>query len=257
MPVDNDVYNHLSWWDDNQPFATLEAFTPPRFDYFHEVLTSRLGLDLTGQRMLDIGCGGGLLAERFARAGAQVTGVDPSGPSLKAAAEHARAEGLSIRYQEGFAEQLDFPDASFDLVYCCDTLEHVTDTSRAISEAVRVLKPGGYYLYDTINRTFRSRLGMIKMAQDWKSVRFAPKDLHDWNGFIKPAELHALFRTHGLHNEDLVGFASSRPPLELLRAMRSRARGEITYGELGRRFQLRVAKDTSVIYGGYARKVAP
>ncbi|MBB5938753.1 bifunctional 2-polyprenyl-6-hydroxyphenol methylase/3-demethylubiquinol 3-O-methyltransferase UbiG [Streptomyces zagrosensis] len=256
MPVDNDVYDNLSWWDDNQPFATLEAFTPPRFDYFHDVLTNRLRLDLTGLRVLDIGCGGGLLAERFAQTGAHITGVDPSGPSLESAAEHAREQGLDIQYQQGFAEELKFPDASFDLVYCCDTLEHVTDTNRAISEAVRVLKPGGYYLYDTINRTFRSRLGMIKMAQDWKPVRFAPKDLHDYKSFIKPAELHALFRAHGLDNKDLVGFASPRPPLELLRAMRSRARGEITYGELGRRFQLEAGKDTSVIYGGYAKKVA-
>jgi len=92
------------------------------------------------------------------------------------------------------------------------------------------------------------------MAQDWKAVSFAPKNLHDWKSFIKPAELHALFRKHGLENRDLVGFASTRPQWELLKAMRRRARGEITYGELGRSFQLGVHKDTSVIYAGYARK---
>ncbi|MFF8596801.1 bifunctional 2-polyprenyl-6-hydroxyphenol methylase/3-demethylubiquinol 3-O-methyltransferase UbiG [Streptomyces sp. NPDC015220] len=256
MAVDNDVYDKLSWWDDNQPFATLEAFTPARFDYFHDVLTTRLRLDPAGLRVLDIGCGGGLLAERFSRIGARVTGVDPSGPSLESAREHARGEGLDIVYRQAFAEELPFEDGSFDLVYCCDTLEHVTSTDRAVAEAVRVLKPDGHYLYDTINRTFRSKLAMIKMAQDWKSVSFAPRNLHDWNSFIKPAELYALFSKHGLDNRETIGFASRRPQLELLRDMRSRARGEITYGELGRRFQLGVHKDTSVIYAGYAKKAA-
>ncbi|MFJ9950217.1 bifunctional 2-polyprenyl-6-hydroxyphenol methylase/3-demethylubiquinol 3-O-methyltransferase UbiG [Kitasatospora sp. NPDC091207] len=256
MPVDNDVYNTHSWWDDDQPFATLEAFTPARFDYFHDVLTSRLRLDLKGLKVLDVGCGGGLLAEHFAKAGCRVTGMDPSGPSLAAAGEHARESGLEIEYQQGVAEHLPFPDATFDFVYCCDTLEHVTSVDQSVSEAVRVLKPGGHYLYDTINRTFRSKLAMIKMAQDWKSVSFAPKDLHDWASFIKPAELHAVFRKHGLDNQDLVGFASTRPQLELFKAMRRRARGEISYGELGRQFQLGVHKDTSVIYAGYARKAA-
>lgn len=254
MPVDNDVYNTHTWWHDDQPFATLEAFTPARFDYFHDVLTNRLRMDLAGLRVLDIGCGGGLLAEHFGRAGCRVTGVDPSGPSLEAAARHAGESGLKIEYLQGAAEHLPFPDGDFDLVYCCDTLEHVTDTDRAISEAARVLRPGGHYLYDTINRTFRSKLTMIKVAQDWKAVSFAPKDLHHWKSFIKPPELHALFRRHGLDNRDLVGFASTRSQLELLKAMRSRARGEITYGDLGRRLQLGVHKDTSVIYAGYAQK---
>ena len=177
MPVDNDVYNTHSWWDDDQPFATLEAFTPARFDYFHDVLTNRLRLDLKGLEVLDVGCGGGLLAEHFARTGCKVTGMDPSGPSLEAAGEHARRSGLEIEYHQGFAEELPFPDATFDFVYCCDTLEHVTSVDKSVAEAVRVLKPGGHYLYDTINRTFRSKLAMIKMAQDWKSVSFAPKDL--------------------------------------------------------------------------------
>ncbi|KJS57379.1 bifunctional 2-polyprenyl-6-hydroxyphenol methylase/3-demethylubiquinol 3-O-methyltransferase UbiG [Streptomyces rubellomurinus] len=254
MAVDNDVYNNLSWWNDDQPFATLEAFTPARFKYFHKVLTTRLGIDIKGLKVLDIGCGGGLLAELWAGAGADVIGMDPSGPSLEAAAAHAKQSGLEIEYRQGVAEELPFADGTFDLVYCCDTLEHVTSVDKAVSEAVRVLKPGSYYLYDTINRTFQSKLAMIKMAQDWKSTSFAPKDLHDWAAFIKPEELHAVFRRHGLDNQDLVGFASNRSQFQVLRDIRLRAKGKITYGELGRRFQLTEHKDTSVVYGGYARK---
>ncbi len=112
MAVDNDVYNELPWWDDDQPFATLEAFTPARFDYFHRVLTDRLHLDPAGLRVLDIGWGGGLMAEGFSRVGAHVTGVDASGPSLASAREHAAQEGLAIEYQEAVAE--DFKEAKFE-----------------------------------------------------------------------------------------------------------------------------------------------
>ncbi|ONK15973.1 bifunctional 2-polyprenyl-6-hydroxyphenol methylase/3-demethylubiquinol 3-O-methyltransferase UbiG [Streptomyces sp. MP131-18] len=254
MVVDNDLYNAPdSWWRDDQPFATLQAFTPARFAYFHKVLTETLELDLADTPVLDIGCGGGLLAEEFSRAGCRVTGIDPSRTSLAAAGEHAKESGLDIEYKHAVAERLPFPDNSFDLVYCCDTLEHVTDTDQAIREVARVLRPGGYYLYDTINRTFRSWIGMIKMAQDWKSVSWAPRDLHDWRKFIKPAELWALFAAHGLDNRETVGFAPDRGPREILRLARSRARGRITYGELGRQLRMGTAKDTSGIYAGYAR----
>nr|URG42902.1 PieB2 [Streptomyces conglobatus] len=255
MAVDNDLYNAPdAWWRDDQPFATLKEFTPARFRYFHTVLTERLRMDLTGLKVLDVGCGGGLLAEQFAAVGCRVTGIDPSKESLAAATAHARESGLEIEYRHGVAERLPFADGAFDLVYCCDTLEHVTSPDQAVGEAVRVLRPGGHYLYDTINRTFRSWLVMIKMAQDWKSVSFAPRNLHDWKQFIKPAELHALFAKHGLTNRDLVGFGSSRPQREVLRLLRSRARGEISYGELGRQFALAHNTDTSIIYAGYAHK---
>ncbi|UCM86659.1 bifunctional 2-polyprenyl-6-hydroxyphenol methylase/3-demethylubiquinol 3-O-methyltransferase UbiG [Streptomyces marincola] len=255
MAVDNDLYNAPdAWWRDDQPFATLQAFTPARFAYFHRVLTETLGVDLKDTPVLDIGCGGGLLAEEFARAGCRVTGIDPSAASLETATAHAAASGLRIDYRQAVAERLPFPDSSFDLVYCCDTLEHVTDTDQAIREVARVLRPGGYYLYDTINRTFKSWIGMIKMAQDWKSVAWAPRDLHDWRKFIKPAELWALFDRHGLDNLELVGFAPARAPREVLRLARSRVRGQITYGELGRQLGMDVSKDTSGLYAGYARR---
>lgn len=255
MAVDNDVYNQQgAWWDDNHPFGLLMSYTPARFGYFSGLLTGHLGIDLAGLRVLDVGCGGGVLAEAFAGVGCQVTGVDPSLPSLEAAAKHAAASGLGIHYQRAFAEELPFPDAGFDVVYCCDVLEHVSDLDKVIGEAARVLKPGGYYLYDTINRTLRSKLAMIKVAQDWPGLRFVPADLHDWNSFIKPADLHRVLLGHGLANEDLVGLGPGCGPLKMFRLLRERARGRITYGELGRRLDLKVVADTSVMYAGYARK---
>ncbi|MBZ4322083.1 bifunctional 2-polyprenyl-6-hydroxyphenol methylase/3-demethylubiquinol 3-O-methyltransferase UbiG [Streptomyces huiliensis] len=255
VKVNNAVYDQPdSWWRDDRPFATLQEFTPARFAYFHDVLTRRLRMDLDGLNVLDIGCGGGLLAEEFTRAGCRVTGIDPSQPSLDAAAEHAKEQGLDITYRQGTAEELPFAEGEFDLVYCCDTLEHVTDVDRAVAEASRVLRPGGHYLYDTINRTFASWLVMVKMAQDWPSVSWAEKDLHVWRQFIKPDELYRVFGRHGLRNKGQVGFSSSRGRLEVLRLLRRRARGHISYGELGREFRLGTSTDISVIYAGYARK---
>src|SRR5258708_4259393 len=130
MPIDNELYNHLSttWWDENEPLGILRTwFNPVRFGYFQHILLEERKIDLQEKRVLDVGCGGGLLAEEFARLGCQVTGVDPSKLSLNTARRHAQQSGLPITYQEGVGEQLPFADASFDFVTCCDVLEHVND----------------------------------------------------------------------------------------------------------------------------------
>src|SRR5262245_5027389 len=149
-----------TWWDEAGFLHTLAALNPARFGYMRRVLIEELGLDPAGLPVLDIGCGGGLLAEEFARLGCNVTGLDPSEESLAAARTHAAAQGLAIDYHCAPGEALPFGDASFDVVYCCDVLEHVHDLPQVIAETARVLRPGGTYLYDTINRTLRSRLVM-------------------------------------------------------------------------------------------------
>src|SRR5258708_10304828 len=142
--VDNDVYDRLgaSWWDETSLLSLLHgSFTPARLGYFRGVLARRSGVAAAGLRVLDIGCGGGFLAEEFAAAGCRVTGVDPSPASVSAARAHAASRGLPIDYQVGAGEELPVPDAAFDVACCCDVLEHVSDLDRVISETARVLRP--------------------------------------------------------------------------------------------------------------------
>src|SRR3954471_7265104 len=254
VPVDNEMYDRLShtWWDDDSFLNLLRSgFNPARVGYFRRVLTDELGLDPDGLRMLDVGCGGGLLAEEFARLGGRVTGVDPSTQSLEVARAHAREEGLQIDYREAAGEALPFDDGAFPAVYCCDVLEHVDDVGRTIGEIARVLEPGGVFLYDTINRTRRSKLVLIKMAQDWPATAWAEPDLHDWDMFIRPEELEAHLRRAGLEARDRVGFSSANPA-GALKAMWDRAHGRITYRQMGERLRAKVSRDTSASYGGYA-----
>lgn len=256
MPVDNTIYDRLShtWWDEDGFLNTLRSgLNPARFGYMKRILTEKLGLDPHGLAVLDVGSGGGLLAEEFAALGARVTGVDPSPASLEVARGHAAEQGLEIEYRQAIGEDLPFADASFDAVYCCDVLEHVDDVGKTVREIARVLRPGGTFLYDTINRTRRSRLLMIKMAQDWESTRWAEPDLHDWSRFIRPRELEHEMESAGLDVRDRVGIAPANP-LAALRAMRDRARGAITYAEMGRRLRMRESRDISSLYAGYAVK---
>jgi 2-polyprenyl-6-hydroxyphenyl methylase/3-demethylubiquinone-9 3-methyltransferase len=257
LPVDNELYNQPGdiWWDEQSALSLLRtALNPARFGYFRQVLTERLWLDPGGLRALDIGCGGGLLAEEFARLGCQVTGIDPSAPSIATARAHARQSGLTIDYQVGAGEQLSFPDASFDLVYCCDVLEHVSDLARVIAETARVLKPGGVYCFDTINRTRFSKLTLIKLLQDWQATSILPPNLHAWEQFITPAELKRLLVRHGLEPQEITGMTPQANPLTLLHLLRRYRRGKITSRQLGAAARFRAGGHTLAAYLGYALK---
>ncbi|HEX3556141.1 MAG TPA: bifunctional 2-polyprenyl-6-hydroxyphenol methylase/3-demethylubiquinol 3-O-methyltransferase UbiG [Thermoanaerobaculia bacterium] len=258
MPVDNHLYDTManSWWDESGFLHVLRGLNPARFGYMRRVLTEDLGLDPRGRKTLDVGCGGGILAEEFARLGCDVTGVDPSEQSLEAARAHARHEGLAIDYRRAIGEALPFPDASFELAYCCDVLEHVNDLRRVVAEIARVLRPGGLFFYDTINRTFRSKLVMIKLFQEWSWTSFMPPNLHDWRMFIKPEELTAALTGSGLQNQGLTGFKPAASPLRIFRLLRARKRGEISYLEAAQRIDLRESSDKSIVFMGWARKIA-
>jgi 2-polyprenyl-6-hydroxyphenyl methylase/3-demethylubiquinone-9 3-methyltransferase len=257
VAVDNDVYDRLgeSWWDEASPLNVLHgSITPGRFAYFRDVLTRRAGAEVDGLRALDIGCGGGFLAEEFAALGCQVTGVDPSPVSIGAARAHAAGRGLRIDYRVGAGEDLPVPDAAFGLAYCCDVLEHVSDVDRVIAETSRALRPGGLYLFDTVNRTRVSKLLAIKAMQQWPLTRLTDVAIHDWRMFITPAELAGTLQRHGLAPGEMTGLGARAAPLTVLRSLISARLGRITYGELSRRLDVGQVAGTAISYMGFATK---
>jgi 2-polyprenyl-6-hydroxyphenyl methylase/3-demethylubiquinone-9 3-methyltransferase len=135
-------------------------------------------------------------------------------------------------------------------------LDHVDDVGRTIAEIARVLEPGGVFLYDTVNRTRRSKLLMIKIAQDWSATAWAEPNLHDFDMFLRPEELEAHLEQSGLEVRDRVGFAAANPAAAL-KAMWERAHGKVTYREMGQRLRIKESRDTSSSYGGYALKRRP
>ena len=231
------------------------AINPARLDYFSRAFRE-IGIDPVGRTVVDIGCGGGLFAEELARMGARVIGVDPSTASLATARAHAAGAGLDVEYLEGSGEQLPLPDQSVDIACCVDVLEHVNDLDAVIAETSRVLRPGGVYVYDTINRTALSRLVMIKLFQEWRLTAWMPPNLHAWEKFITPDELSAVLSRHDLDNRDVVGIGPAVKPPALIRLMRQLRKGRITHGEFGRRARFVVSKDVRVSYSGYATKAA-
>jgi 2-polyprenyl-6-hydroxyphenyl methylase/3-demethylubiquinone-9 3-methyltransferase len=259
MPVDNAIYDTEPWRDEHRLLYTLHALTPPRFAYLHDTLTGTLGLDLAGKRALDVGCGGGYLAEEFAKAGCAVTGIDPSGPTIRQAEEHACEAGLHITWRIAPGEAIPFDDNEFDIVYCCDVLEHVNDLDRVIAESARVLKPGGVYLFDTINRTLASRLVVIGIFQEWEPTRFMTTNFHDAAMFIRPRELRKTLAQHGLEPQETVGLNPRGNPLRALQGLRQVKHGAITFAQLGDYMPLQVSKRMPILYAGYAIRagVAP
>lgn len=257
MPVDNALYDtHADTWWDDRGFLTLlrTLVNPARFTYIHNTLTNRLHRSVSGLRLLDIGCGGGLLAEELARAGYDVAGIDPSANSVGVAQRHARSAGVGAKYAVAMGEYLPFDADTFDAAYCCDVLEHVDDYDVIIDEAARVLKPDGVFFYDTINRTRFSKLVMIKLFQEWRWTRVMMPATHDWEMFITPRELRTNMSWHGLVEQDRIGLRPRRRAPAVLWNLWQQRRGRISYAELGRRLRLVPSRHTDVMYMGYAVK---
>ena len=255
--INNHMYNEFadSWWDENGTLHLLKVMVNPwRVPYFADTLNERFGPDLSQVRLLDIGCGGGVLAEEFAKLGCQVTGIDISDESLAVARAHARTEGLPIVYQSGSATQLPFDGGSFEVVSCCDALEHIPEWIQVIAEVGRVLQAGGLFLFDTINRTPKSKANFIFGLQDFSFTKLFPKDAHVWEMFITPAELTSTLEKNGMEVKGMSGGIIARSPLETLKEVRRHKRGEINVAELGRRLELKLDPDLSLNYLGYAQK---
>lgn len=180
------------WWDESGPFAPLHKMTPVRMAFLREELG-----DVKGLSVLDIGCGGGLIAEPLTRLGARVTGIDADETAIAVAAQHAQNTGLSINYIHGAAEDLVAKGKSFDVVLALEVIEHVNDPVDFVSLCAALVKPGGKIVFSTLNRTWKSYLIGILMAE--RVVQWVPHGTHDWKKFIKPSELAALCAREHLH----------------------------------------------------------
>lgn len=198
---DLDFYDRSAeqWWYPDAKIYALHHLNPLRFKYFDYYIANWQGC-----KVLDVGCGGGFSCEFMAARGAKVFGIDQSQSCIAIAKAHAAASGFEIDYQHGFAESLLYPDNYFDVVLCVDVLEHVADLKQTISEIYRVLKPGGLFYFDTINRTFKSRLVMIWILEN--IIQQIPCGIHDWRKFIKPRELISLMQLNGFANIEIKGF---------------------------------------------------
>jgi 2-polyprenyl-6-hydroxyphenyl methylase / 3-demethylubiquinone-9 3-methyltransferase len=245
MPQRNDLefYNRVApeWWSETAKIYALHHLNEPRFEYFDRYIP-----DWQGLSVLDVGCGGGFTCEFLAQRGAVVSGIDQSPKLVEQAKRHAALNQLAINYQQGYGEQLPYADSAFDVVVCVDVLEHVADLQKTVSEIHRVLKPGGLFCFDTINRTFKSKLIMIWLLEDW--LREIPHGIHDWQKFIKPAELESLMAQVGFQEPEFAGFNIFGATVA------DNVRTYLHY-QRTKTFRISINQDTSVMYIGKARKL--
>ena len=186
------------WWDVNGEMKPLHQINPLRLRYIEERAA------LAGKRVLDVGCGGGILAETMARAGAQVLGIDLAGEALEAARAHAREAGQQVDYRCVAAEALATEQpGGFDVVTCMEMLEHVPDPASTVSACARLVKPGGDVFFSTLNRNLKAYLFAVVGAE--YVLRLLPRGTHDYGKFIKPSELARYCRDSGLETIDLSG----------------------------------------------------
>ena len=197
------------WWNPDGPYGPLHRMTPVRVEYVRDRLASRFGRDraslrsLKGLELLDVGCGGGILAEPLARLGAAVTGIEPAPESVAVARAHAAAAGLDIAYRAATAEQLRAEGARFDAVIASEVVEHVADPAAFVRTLADLARPGGLVLLSTLNRTLKSFALAIVGAE--VVLRWIPVGTHDWKKFVTPGELEGFCRDAGLDVADVTG----------------------------------------------------
>lgn len=223
-----------AWWAPDGEFKPLHHLNPTRLVYVRDNLARHFGRDpqaerpLDGLRLLDIGCGGGLLSEPMTRLGAQVTGIDAAEKSIGVAQVHAARSGLSIDYRCVPPEDFDLlGKAGFDVVLCMDVIEHVADLDAFLKVAAGFVQPGGAMAFSTVNRTLKS-LAMAKVGAEYL-LRWLPVGTHDWRKFVRPSQLADGLRGTGVEIVDLSG---------------------MTYAPLADRWSL--TKDLSVNYLAFA-----
>jgi 2-polyprenyl-6-hydroxyphenyl methylase/3-demethylubiquinone-9 3-methyltransferase len=198
------------WWDPKGPFKPLHILNPTRLGYIRQEVEAHFGLErgvkhpFEGKRLLDIGCGGGLVSEPMARLGADVVAVDASEKNIKTASVHAAQTGLEIDFRNTTAETLAASGEQFDIIVNMEVIEHVADVDAFLGACRTLLKPGGIMLLSTINRTAKSYLFAIVGAEH--ILRWLPVGAHDWNKFIKPEELAKQVEVAGFKAGKATGF---------------------------------------------------
>lgn len=194
------------WWDERGPMAMLHKFNPVRVGYIRDQVTVHFGRDpkklgcLNGLRILDIGCGGGILSEPLARLGGKVVGADPSETNIEVARHHAGQSGVLVDYRATTAETLADQGERFDVVLAMEVVEHVADMPLFVARCGEMVKPGGLMIAATLNRTLKSFALAIVGAE--YVLRWLPRGTHRWDKFVTPAELEAAMVQAGLRVAD-------------------------------------------------------
>ncbi len=246
---DIDRFDRLSekWWDMNGPMRPLHQFTPVRIDY---ILRSawRAGLirnhidsekPLQGLNILDIGCGGGLLAEPLSQLGGRLTAIDASSGAIRAAKAHAKTQDLEIDYLQTSAEELSASPsykAAFDIVYASEVIEHVTDRDIFIAAVAQLLKPDGLVVLTTINKSLPA-LFTAKIAAEY-ILGLIPRGTHQFSQFVRPQTLQAEFARQNILLDDVTGFVPT-----LTGGFRMSGLTAVNYGICGQFFEHRSAKE--------------
>jgi 2-polyprenyl-6-hydroxyphenyl methylase / 3-demethylubiquinone-9 3-methyltransferase len=197
------------WWDPRGKMGVLHKFNPVRLAFIKQAACRRFAREakrldaLTGLRILDIGCGGGLLCEPLARLGGEVVGADPAAANIAAAALHAERAGLAVDYRVTTAEALADAGERFDVVLAMEVVEHVTDVNLFVARCAEMIKPGGLTVVATLNRTLKSFALAIVGAE--YVLRWLPRGTHRWDKFVTPNELEIALEKSGLRPVDETG----------------------------------------------------
>ena len=187
---------YMDWWKNDGAFGALHKLTPARMLFIRQALSNFVNRDteysqtFAGLRILDVGCGGGLLAEPLKRLGADVTGLDASAEAIKAAKDHASVMGLDIDYRIGDLSILPDDSDQFDVVIASEVIEHISDSQSFIEATYKLISPGGKLIITTLNRSLLSLLGAKIFAE--YILKIVPAGTHDWRKFITPSELNSM-----------------------------------------------------------------